>query len=274
MSDESLWPQVTPVPLPPELARKYGASRAVPVYAITDDITTWQCIDEAGTVGYCKVVRTGTGNAVNLGNEASRLQWCERLPLVTPSVVEQGGDGDASWLVTREVPGVPLHHLKASVPPAKLAACAGSALRTFHTLPFDGCPWSASPGALLEGAAERVERGQIDRDRDFHREHSHLSCEEALQLLSTNIPDGREVLTHGDFCFPNILLDPGSLELSGVIDLGAVAVGDPWWDLAVASWSVTWNLGPGHEDSFFEAYGITQDRERIAWYRLAYDLVA
>ncbi len=275
MSERTLWPQVTPVPLPETLGEQYGTLRAVPVYGITDDITTWQCTDAGGRVRYCKLVREGTSVPVDLADEAKRLQWCGgRIPLRTPAVVEQAGNGNVSWLVMEEVPGEPLHRLKGSVPPAELAACAGSALQAFHLQSHEGCPWSARAPDLLDRAAERVRQGNIVRERDFHVEHSHLTCEEALSLLSSDIPEGSMVLTHGDFCFPNILVDALSRGLSGVVDLGGVAVGDPWWDLAVASWSVTWNLGPGHEDTFFAAYGVQPDRERIAWYRLAYDLVA
>lgn len=45
-------------------------------------------------------------------------------------------------------------------------------------------------------------------------------------------------------------------------------------DVAVASWSLTWNLGPGFGEPFLEEYGIALDHERLAFYRLLYDLVS
>ncbi len=274
MSEQSHWQQVTPVPLPEELALRYGSTRAVPVYGITEYSTTWQCTDAVGRIRYCKVARVETTIPVDLADEAERLHWCEQLALGTPRVVEQGAYGGVTWLVTEEVPGVPLHVLKKSVSPRILAANAGAALRAFHALPTGTCPWSVSPQDLLQCASHRVGHGLVDRDRDFHAEHAHLSFAEALHILASDIPDGGKVLTHGDFCFPNILLDPQGMQLSGLIDLGRVAVGDPWWDLAIGSWSVEWNLGPGYEEPFFHAYGLPPDTAKIAWYRLAYDLVA
>jgi kanamycin kinase len=38
--------------------------------------------------------------------------------------------------------------------------------------------------------------------------------------------------------------------------------------------SITWNLGPGYEDLFFEEYGVEKDSERLEFYRLLYDLVS
>ena len=49
---------------------------------------------------------------------------------------------------------------------------------------------------------------------------------------------------------------------------------DRWWDLAVATWSVTWNLGPGYEALFLEEYGVGRDDRRVAFYRLLYDVVS
>jgi len=40
----------------------------------------------------------------------------------------------------------------------------------------------------------------------------------------------------------------------------------------VATWSTTWNIGPGHEDLFLRAYGVEWDHERTAFYRLLYEL--
>jgi kanamycin kinase len=62
--------------------------------------------------------------------------------------------------------------------------------------------------------------------------------------------------------------------VTGFVDLGRLAVTDRWSDLAVATWSVTWNLGPGWEEEFLASYGVSRDREAVAFYRLAYDLIA
>ena len=80
------------------------------------------------------------------------------------------------------------------------------------------------------------------------------------------------VVCHGDYCFPNILISGG--DAVAYVDLGELGVADRWWDLAVASWSATWNVGPGFEDAFLAAYGIEPDRQRMAYYRLLYDLVS
>lgn len=74
------------------------------------------------------------------------------------------------------------------------------------------------------------------------------------------------VIVHGDACAPNtILADDGNF--LGIVDLGALGVADKWADLAIASWSLEWNFGPGHEKEFWAAYGEAPDPDRIQRYR-------
>lgn len=47
---------------------------------------------------------------------------------------------------------------------------------------------------------------------------------------------------------------------------------DRWADLAIASLSLDWNFGEGHQDELFAVYGIEPDIERIRYYRALWDL--
>jgi kanamycin kinase len=80
------------------------------------------------------------------------------------------------------------------------------------------------------------------------------------------------VVCHGDYCLPNVLIEADAA--CGFVDLGELGVADRWWDLAVATWSVTWNLGPGYEDLFLHEYGVERDDDRVEFYRLLYDVVS
>jgi kanamycin kinase len=78
------------------------------------------------------------------------------------------------------------------------------------------------------------------------------------------------VVCHGDACAPNTLLDESGW--TGHVDLGALGVADQWADLAVATWSTTWNYGGGWERPLLDAYGVEPDPVRTAYYRLLWDL--
>jgi kanamycin kinase len=66
-----------------------------------------------------------------------------------------------------------------------------------------------------------------------------------------------------------LLADDGTC--TGHVDLGALGVADRWADLAVATWSLEWNYGPGLDDVMLDAYGIGPDPARTAYYRELWD---
>ena len=70
---------------------------------------------------------------------------------------------------------------------------------------------------------------------------------------------------------PNTLISSDGA-WTGNVDFGDLAVGDRWADLAVASMSLDWNFGDGHQGEFFDAYGIEPDEERITYYRALWHL--
>jgi kanamycin kinase len=79
------------------------------------------------------------------------------------------------------------------------------------------------------------------------------------------------VVVHGDACAPNTLISANGSWV-GNVDFGDLAVGDRWADLAIASLSLDWNFGEGHQHELFEAYGIEADVTRIRYYRALWEL--
>ena len=83
-------------------------------------------------------------------------------------------------------------------------------------------------------------------------------------------PIDRLVVCHGDACAPNtVVLADG--QFSGHVDLGSLGVADRWADLAVATYSLSWNFPGEWEQEFFAAYGIAPDQRRISYYRQLWD---
>ena len=64
----------------------------------------------------------------------------------------------------------------------------------------------------------------------------------------------RDVLIHGDYCLPNIMLD--HWRFSGFIDLGFDGIGDRHIDLFWGTWTLWFNLKTDkYRDRFYDAYG-------------------
>lgn len=79
------------------------------------------------------------------------------------------------------------------------------------------------------------------------------------------------MLTHGDYCFPNVVIKDWAL--SGFIDLGRCGVADRYHDLAQAARSVRRNLSERWVAPFFAAYGIgAPDEAKLRYYQLLDEL--
>jgi kanamycin kinase len=261
------------LPLPP------GASVPPPVLALAgDDPVTLVWVNELdgltfalGTGRQRRFVKWApAGSGLDLTAEAARLRWAVRYTPV-PHLLGEGTDPAGTWIVTRARPGQMAVADRWTAEPRTAVTAIGQGLRALHeALPVRDCPFSWTARDQLADARRRAARGLIDPAR-WHPEHRHLDVPQALSQLADPPPDDRLVVCHGDSCAPNTLLtDDG--HWSGHVDLGALGVADRWADLAVATWSATWNYGPGWENLLLDAYGIAPDPARTRYYRLLWDL--
>ena len=184
-------------------------------------------------------------SGIDLERELERLRWISaRHP--APKPVDHGIDGDGQWLVTEALPGDSAvgDTWRARRPEAIGAIATG--LRAIHAIPIDDFPgdWSAQVWVGRQPAS-----------------------------LGTRPPIDDPVVVHGDACAPNTLISEEGL-WTGNVDFGDLAVGDRWADLAIASMSLDWNFGEGHQQELFDAYGIEVDEERIRYYRSLWELEA
>jgi kanamycin kinase len=182
---------------------------------------------------------------IDLARELVRLRWISsRHP--APKPVDYGVDAEGQWLLTEALPGELAvgDKWRARRPEAIRAIATG--LRAIHAIPIGDFPGEWSEEVWV--------------------------CRQPPSLGIRPPIDG-PVLVHGDACAPNTLVSEEGL-WTGNVDFGDLAVGDRWADLAIASMSLDWNFGEGHQAEFFEAYGIEADEERIRYYRALWDLEA
>ena len=184
-------------------------------------------------------------STIDLGLEAVRLRWAAAYHPV-PAVLDLGGDEAGSWMVTAGLPGQSAVTDRWRETPEVAVTAIGEGLRAMHdALPVDTCPFSWSVETRLARLVEPpppIPAPPVD-------------------LL---------VVCHGDACSPNTLIgDDG--RWCGHVDLGDLGVADRWADLAVATYALKWNYGPGWERRLLDAYGIEPDPERTHYYRLLWD---
>ena len=174
---------------------------------------------------------------------ASLLPVANATPFA-PRVVDYDEDEDAQWMLTDAVPGELAVGDTWRARRSEAIRAIADGLLALHAIPVGDVP----PEFTAESWVGREPASIGERP-----------------------PVLEPVLVHGDACAPNTLISLAGA-WTGNVDFGDLAVGDRWADLAVASMSLDWNFGEGHQPEFFAAYGVDPDENRIRYYRALWDL--
>lgn len=258
-------------PLPvPERVRELTAGRTLEAVWVNGlGGVTFRDPGPAGAVRFVKWA-AADAPAEDLAAEAERLTWARAHGARAAEVVSVGSDASGSWLITVGIPAESAVTDRWRADPERAARAIGAGLKQLHeTLAADACPYSWSVADRLPDFEARVARGETPAEWD--RAYRHLTIAEARARLQHPPEPDQLVVCHGDACAPNTLLHADG-SFAAHVDLGALGVADRWADLAVAAWSTEWNYGQGYEHLVYEGYGIDPDPERIAYYRMLWDL--
>jgi aminoglycoside phosphotransferase len=221
----------------------------------------FRLVDDEGKVSYLKI------GGFRVQREHERLEWLSGKAQVAKIISFDEEDGEYR-LVTEAVPGIMAHECEVSQR-EEVVKVIGRALKKLHSLPIEDCPFDNTIDVQLEEAAANTRDGLVDED-DFDPAHIGMKASELLPMLFAKKPTVFEnVLTHGDYSVQNILIDPVTLEVNGLIDLGRCGISDRYLDLGIALNSLAHYIGEGYDIIFFEAYGIDEvDWSRIRFYQM------
>lgn len=165
----------------------------------------------------------------------------------------------------------------------ELVKIMADALKMFWSIDITDCPRTIYLDAELDKARYRVENDLVDLDdaepSTFGEGRRFKDPQELLQWLTDNKPEVEPVLSHGDFCLPNVFVDSGLI--TGFIDLGGCGISDKWKDIALCYRSLKHNFNgtfgrkvyPDFDpNTLFEELGIEPDWEKIDYYILLDEL--
>lgn len=162
------------------------------------------------------------------------------------------------WLLTRRIPGEDCTSPAYTAEPERLAERTAEQLRRLHEIPWDDCPEQDRLASYKAAVLSGYRHGKYEPEL-FRTLWEFPSAAEAWKAAERGMPLlKKEVLIHGDYCLPNIILD--NWRFSGFIDVGAAGVADRHIDLLWGIWTLAFNLGTTrYTDRFMDAYG----REKI-----------
>lgn len=213
-------------------------------------------------------------------NHLAMLRWLDgKLP--APRVLDTAVQDGFRWTVMTRISGEMSCAEAYRADPHRLVRVLAETMKTLWAVDVSGCPVDQTPKGKLTRAKAIVEAGQVNMDLvepETFGENGFSSPADLLQWLEENAPVCKPVLTHGDFCLPNLFLE--NWDFSGFLDLGRSGIGDRWTDIAILWRSLRDNFGghygetvPGfHPDELFDALGIKKDEERMKYYLLMDEL--
>lgn len=135
---------------------------------------------------------------------------------------------------------------------------------------------------VLQKAEADIAAGRVTIDTanqpETYGAGGFASPEALLAWLKANRPPETLVLSHGDFCLPNILADEKGIV--GFLDLGQAGCADRWRDLDQGLWSMwanTTGLFGGRarlfdRNALFSSLNLPLDEEKLRYYSLLSEL--
>ena len=253
-------------PLPETLRRVLPAARWEEVTLGRSGAGVWR-----STKYVIKVQALGTPPVRTLQQERERLRWLSgRIP--APRLVGYDRTDKHEFLAMTRLPGIPMSDPDALLHPGRMVSLLGRALRELHALPSRDCPFQATLNVVLSEARERVAAGLVD-EQDFDEARLGQSAVSVFNTLARTRPVHEDVVvTHGDPCLPNLIVNGEYVE--GFVDVGRLGLADRHADLALAYRSTKYNLNGDYADQFLEAYGRELiDMDKIGYYMMLDELL-
>ena len=212
--------------------------------------------------------RCGADGVQDLRDERDRVEWLAGTAIPGATVVDWTESADGAWLMTTAVPGIPGTSLTAEDYPRAMAGF-GRVLRDLHAL--TDCPFERPIASVVALAEDVVRRGAVN-PAFLTDEWRKLEPAELLERVVAERPYIESVqelvVCHGDPCLPNVLFDPSTLEVTGLIDVGRLGISDRYLDLAVSTTQIhdEWSIDPA---PFLTSYGLPDpDERRLEFHRL------
>lgn len=213
-------------------------------------------------------------------NEYSMMQYL-RGKIPVPAIYSYERADGKSYLVMSKCPGQMACSSGYMRNPAMLCKLLADGLKKLWSVDISDCPSDWRLEHKLACAEYNVNNGLVDTDNvepDTFGDNGFKNPAELLHWLAHKMPE-EPVLSHGDYCLPNLFGLDGAV--TGYIDLGRTGIADKWCDIALCYRSLSHNYSgkygginyPDYDEKLlFRELGIEPDWEKIRYYILLDEL--
>ena len=216
-----------------------------------------------------------------VAEQVQMMRWLEgKIPV--PKVLAYEEMDGKSYLLMSKISGQMSCDTYYLEHPQILLEGLASGLKMLWDVDIKECPCTRDLDSVLQEARVRVQNDLVDVNEvepTTFGKGGFESPRHLLEWLENNRPTIEPVLSHGDYCLPNIFLKHG--KVTGFIDLGNAGIGDKWYDIALCYRSLKHNFdgtygGKVYEDfnpdMLFETLEIEPNWEKIKYYLLLDEL--
>ena len=208
------------------------------------------------------------------------MGWSEgKIPV--PKILCHEVEDGISYLLMEKMEGVMACSESLLEQPEVLTRALADGMRLLWQTDTAGCPRKRTLPQLLEEARYNIGNGRVDMDNvqpETFGENGFRDPDDLLNWLVNHPIPSEPVLSHGDYCLPNIFVKNGHFR--GFIDVGDLGVGEKWRDIALCYRSLrdNWDGAYGGKvydfdpNLLFEALEIEPDWEKIRYHLLLDEL--
>lgn len=238
-------------------------------YKVIDDVVSrlgGHIIKLSNTKGNIVYLKTGFGVAgESLIREHNVLTLLKNKNIYIPQILEFATNNDGVYIIISNVEGIPAHKVKDRPRSEVLKICA-DILKQFSSIKLQ----AGEKLKTLDDDLRHIEncmRLDLLNTDDFIKANNGKNPKEIYKYLLRNKDKfAEDVLVHGDFCMPNILISNNNC---GLIDIGDCGIGDIYKDFSALEVSIKRNFGEEWIVEFYKQFEpkIEKDEMKIKYYQ-------
>lgn len=214
-------------------------------------------------------------------NEYYMMKWLQGRVNVPEIIAAEQLDG-VRYLLMSRVNGHNLCEVSILDDQIRLAELMAQGLENLWRVDICDCPTRRTLDDKFREIEDGLRGGWITRDQAMQPETygpgGFESPQKLFDWLISHRPQEELVLSHGDYCLPNIFANDHGI--SGFIDLGLAGVADKWVDIEKGLWSMwanTTGFFGGKRRKFerqllFDALEMKPDEDKLRYYGLLEEL--